>query len=149
MADKDRNGEQIDDDILRCKADILRSRDVMPPYKQEPKTGKAPTPPTDIKEIPIQKDAPKSPASAQNKNEIPQFDLAEEIMAEQRRITAIKRKAPGKKMDVPKGRREVEPISYALEQPMPEQSEESRLIAEIVARDIRKFCEGEISDKGG
>jgi hypothetical protein len=32
----------------------------------------------------------------QKKSEIPKFDLAEEIMAEQRKITAIRRKAPPK-----------------------------------------------------
>jgi len=150
MADKDINSEQIDDDILRCKADILRARDIMPPYKQtdnkqQPsKTGTNPILPTDIKELSIQKDTPKSPIAAQKKSEIPRFDLAEEIMAEQRKLTAIRRKAPGKKTEVADREVQVEPVGYTPEKTMPGQSGQDRLISEIVARDIRILCRGEI-----
>jgi len=34
-------------------------------------------------------------------SEIPKFDLAEQILAEQRKITAIRRKAPGKPQRLP------------------------------------------------
>jgi len=53
------------------------------------------------------KDLPTEPAGAvqeanesrpsDGRGEIPKFDLAEQILAEQRKITAIRRKAPGKK----------------------------------------------------
>ncbi len=42
-------------------------------------------------------DLPTEPAGAvREANAIPKFDLAEQILAEQRKITAIRRKAPGK-----------------------------------------------------
>ncbi len=37
------------------------------------------------------------PRPSDGRGEIPKFDLAEQILAEQRKITAIRRKAPGKK----------------------------------------------------
>jgi hypothetical protein len=119
MVDNDKNSEQIDDDILRCKEDILRARDIMPPYKQQ--TGEN---------------------TKRRETEIPQFDLAEEIMAEQRKLTAIRRKSPGKKTNV-------EPVSYTPQQPMPVpenpfDSAQGGLISEIVARDIRRLCGGKV-----
>jgi len=174
MADKDRKSEQIDDDILRCKADVLRARDIMPPYssatgkKETDKERKSQKPDEDTSksaqaakasnekaagkdtgsipiETTVQKKTSPSPAK-QKEGEIPRFDLAEEIMAEQRKITAIRRKAPGKKTEAERRQEQVEPISYSLEQPMPEESEQNRLIAEIVARDIKRLCRGEVSD---
>ncbi len=48
------------------------------------------------------KDLPTEPAGAvQEANEIPKFDLAEQILAEQRKITAIRRKGPGKPQRLP------------------------------------------------
>lgn len=73
--------------------------------------------------------------------EIPKFDLAEQIMAEHRKITAVRRKGPGKKAKAPKKphpaesiARNVKPGSISLG---PEQ-----VIAEIVARDIENLCIG-------
>ncbi|HUU19674.1 MAG TPA: hypothetical protein VMW72_21165 [Sedimentisphaerales bacterium] len=48
------------------------------------------------------RDLPAEPAGAvREASEIPKFDLAEQIMAEQRKITAIRRKAPGKPQRLP------------------------------------------------
>ncbi len=48
------------------------------------------------------KDLPTEPAGAvRDTSEIPKFDLAEQILAEQRKITAIRRKAPGKPQRLP------------------------------------------------
>jgi len=140
------------------------------------------------------------------RGEIPKFDLAEQILAEQRKITAIRRKAPGKPRRLPSlappllsatpvpaatqrvqiadkgvtrvqpqggaagkktesrpsdGRgeppvqeREVESIGYTINparqktgvKPPPlTLSEQGRIIAEIVARDIEKLRRGDIS----
>lgn len=188
MADKNRDNEQINDDILRCREDVLRARDIMPPYssaagkKETDKERKSQKPDEDTSKsaqaakassektagkdtspIPIETTAQKrtAPSTAKREEaEMPRFDLAEEIMAEQRRITSIRRKAPGKKSEAEVRREQVEPVSYALEQPMPEESEQNRpfdsfdftqdkyaqdrLIAEIVARDIRRLCGGKI-----
>jgi hypothetical protein len=69
---------------------------------------------------------------------IPKFDLAEQIMAEQRKIAATRRKGPGKKVDVAKQERDG-PITLAVE-PFSTSSEELKIIAEIVARDIQQLC---------
>ena len=216
MSKTDSN-EQIDADILRCKADIRRARDIIPgappPSTKETrqklkaqKTGEKTTQPADAAEISADKKkspredtvpipietiaAPKEPVppptekvnkkealkqpepeqaiSSQNnilepqaeqikpgkatsagpenaeqeKGEIPRFDLAEEIMAEHRKITAIRRKAPDKRVEVEEP--QVESTGYIREQPMPEPSEQ-QIIAEIVARDIEKLCSGDNS----
>jgi len=229
MVSTERSGKQIDADILRCKADILRSCDTVPPNQPKPaqepksqKTGentvplpktaqkpiekeeaeagqiKVPPPQNEIKQspqkiitMPAQKEPrpakdvspisqeekkktpqdrtaitidtinpskPSPPASAVNRHrieplkmpqeqtEIPRFDLAEEIMAEQRKITAIKRKAPDKKIEYQiKARiqeQEVKTISYTTEQMVPSLPEQEKIIAEIVARDIQRLCRG-------
>jgi len=136
------------------------------------------------------------PRPSDGRGEIPKFDLAEQILAEQRKITAIRRKAPGKPQRLPSlappllsatadkgvtrvqaqdgaagkkteprpsdGRgeppareREVESIGYTInparqktggiKQPPLTLSEQGRIIAEIVARDIEKLRRGDIS----
>lgn len=72
--------------------------------------------------------------------EIPKFDLAENILAEQRRVSARKRKGPGQSDDVPvetggAGRK------GSVGEPLPEEPAElQRIVAEIVARDIERLC---------
>ncbi len=146
---KAESSEQFDTDILQCKVDILRARDVIPPHDDA--TPKNPatqnnainedTSPIPIEEIPPTAPLPRPVVSInkkeeaetlQEKSEIPSFDLAEEIMAEQRKITAIRRKAPGKKTD-------------NIEQPTSALSEQEKIIAEIVARDIERLCGGDYS----
>jgi len=75
--------------------------------------------------------------------EIPRFDLAEEIMAEQRKITAIRRKAPGKKFEAQPERLQAKPVGYTIERSIPWQAEQDRIIAEIVARDIEELYRGD------
>jgi len=136
----DRN-EQIDDDILQCKADILRARDIIP-GTPEPNKARSGSHPPD-KEKTGGKDtteAPAEPASAeQEKNEIPQFDLAEDIMAEQRKIAAVRRKAPGEKTKPESHEPRAEEVGYTVEQSEPAPSYKNQIIAEIVARDIKKY----------
>ncbi len=69
--------------------------------------------------------------------DIPKFDLAEKILAEQRKITAIRRKAPGRQ-------HEVESTDYAAEWSRPVLPEQEQIIAEIVARDIKTLHDGDI-----
>ncbi len=64
------------------------------------------------------KELPTEPAGAvQEANEIPRFDLAEQIMAEQRKITAIRRKAPGKKTKAPDQQPQAQSTGYTINQP--------------------------------
>jgi len=114
--------------------------------------------------------APKAsePRPSDGRGEIPKFDLAEQILAEQRKITAIRRKAPGKpqrllslgpavtrvqaqdgaagkKTESPDQEGEAESIGYTIQQPPLTLSEQGRIIAEIVASDIEKLRRGDIS----
>jgi hypothetical protein len=101
------------------------------------------------------------PRLSDGRGGIPKFDLAEQILAEQRKITSIRRKAPGKKTEPrpsdgrgepPAQKREVESIGYparqktgGVQQPLLTLSEQGQIIAEIVARDIEKLRLGDTS----
>ena len=149
------NNEQFDVDILQCKADIFRARDIMPgntpPYKEETRQKPKPqndsentTRSADAAPIPAEKEkSVESVSTQQEKMEIPRFDLAEEIMAEQRKITAIRRKAPGKKFEAQPERLQAKPVGYTIERSIPWQAEQDRIIAEIVARDIEELYRGD------
>lgn len=82
--------------------------------------------------------SPERAETAQKAGEIPKFDLAEQIMAEQRKIAAVKRKGPGRKAEPARRPRRAESIGHALKPP-PVLSEQDQIIAEIVASDIEKL----------
>jgi len=92
---------------------------------------------------PAGKDAkPAKQADAmQENNGIPQFDLAEQIMAEQRKNASVRRKGPDRRVGAPKEKRKVEPVGHTIET-QPALPEQEQIIAEIVARDIKKLCKG-------
>ena len=77
----------------------------------------------------------------QETNEIPKFDLADQIMAEHRKNTSIRRKGPAKKTKPPKKKHPAELIARQVA-PRPIISEPQQIIAEIVARDIENLCIG-------
>jgi hypothetical protein len=157
------NNEQFDTDILQCKADILRARNIIPPHDsatpQNPviqnsaiETNAAEIPtyedvnPIPIVAIPAPLPGPKKEAETSEETpEIPSFDLAEDIMAEQRKITAIRRKAPGQKTEAQRLKPETPIVDHIIEQPKPLLSEQEKIIAEIVARDIERLCRGNYS----
>ena len=71
-------------------ADVLRAQDIVPSYNKKIHQKR------DCQKMETD-DVPDEGADVeQKKGKIPKFDLAKEIMAEQRKITAIKRKAPPK-----------------------------------------------------
>jgi len=155
------NNEQVDADILRARDIISLHRQKTRQKPQSQKTGKDTTESADTAEIStreekrIREDTSPTPVETpdstsllpslaeQEKTEIPRFDLAEEIMAEQRKITAIRRKAPGKKNEAQEAELQAGPVGYTVEQPTPGQSEQTRIIAEIVTRDIERMCRGD------
>jgi hypothetical protein len=166
------SNKQIEIDILQCKVDILRARNIIPLHDNT--TQKNPVTQNDsdaveisthkntnsipIETIPAKKTAPlPRPAVRMNEKEeaetseetpeIPSFDLAEEIMAEQRRITAIRRKAPGQKTEAQRLKPETQIVDHIIEQPKPLLSEQEKIIAEIVARDIERLCRGNYSSE--
>ncbi len=145
MATNMNNGnKQFDTNSEPRKADVLRARDIIPsapPYgniagKEENSQETVPNTsyPPAVKNTPVDTD--------QKSSEIPKFNLAEKIMAEHRRITAIRRKAPGEKDVDQKHEHEAEPGKDMAGQPMSPLSEQRQIIAEIVARDIEMLCRG-------
>jgi hypothetical protein len=81
--------------------------------------------------------------------DIPQFDLAEDIMAEQRRLSAIRRKGPDSPAQIP-----VATPQLSSDLPPPSRYSDDRgaferigagwdpIIESIVARDIERLCAG-------
>ena len=77
---------------------------------------------------------------------VPNFDLAEDIMANQRSITAVRRKSPAEK-EVQK----TEPLhinkpTAELQRPA---DAVNQAITEIVAKDIKRLCKQNGADTGG
>jgi len=126
--------------------DILRASDIIPPYKVRPtqSTSGGSAEHADSKQPAVLGTPSGGRLPAQR--EIPHFNLAEQIMAEQRKITAAKRKSPGKVglAILRKSRdftrlEQVESISYAIMQPTLPLSNQQQIIVEIVAKDIAKL----------
>jgi len=79
-----------------------------------------------------------SPQPAQS--DIPKLDLAKQILAEQRKAAAVKRKGPREQGQVQVEKASGRPAHTAEEPSVPELSEAQQVIAEIVARDIERLC---------
>ncbi len=161
--DKAKNSEQFDNDVPQSKKDVLRAHDIMPPYDQNTpaqNTKKKPIVFNEItaeekealREIPVPIEAidtPKTPPSTketsnsamdENKTDIPRLDLAEKIMAEHRKITAVRRKAPSQKIAIQEIPPTPKPATRAdwITRLNPNNEQ---IITEIVARDIAKLCQ--------
>jgi hypothetical protein len=153
---KPKDNEKLDDDILRSREDIMRAKDIMPPFDKktpffdETKDINEIVPPLGNGNIRVEKTANTSPAAEQQeeeivieninepKAEIPRFDLAEEIMAQQRKVTAEKRRFRGRpNVNIQEKRSSsAEPqVQFVARNT----HEEEKLIREIVARDIANF----------
>ena len=128
--------------------------------------------PEEKQEIPVQQNIEEEPETAasddtgQNERQIPKFDLAEQILAEHRKVAATRRKAPEPKKDITTKpaagtvgqiisqtkkaltEREADKTQDLLAKPVPDQFTENRhkpsppsqIITELVKRDIAKFC---------
>jgi hypothetical protein len=124
MAEKDR---QADDFKTPRRPDILRAKDIIP--------GAA---------------GPSGKNEGVSNTDIPQFDLAEDIMAEHRRLIAGRRKGPGSPASVnlpPPPRPSTglpavrpSPSRYGFSEGINTTSDP--VIADIVARDIEGLCRG-------
>jgi hypothetical protein len=126
MAEKER---QADEYKTPRRPDILRAKDIMP--------GAA---------------GPAGKGEGVSNTDIPRFDLAEDIMAEYRRLTAVRRKGPGGPEPAnltPSPGLPVPVMGLAIPSGRPSQSIHSfpegfsdPIIAGIVARDIERLCSG-------
>jgi hypothetical protein len=128
---------------------VLRARDVIPPFDRIvlPPDREGPE-----VEAPIQRSAPAAPparadagAAARplpgDAGEIPTYDLAENILAEQRRAAGRRRRAPGRMGDAPiASPQEVGIRAFIPETASQDLLELQRIVAEIVARDIERLC---------
>jgi len=124
--------KQVDDDILQCKADILQPKNTSEEDKNEQQVAPVSK---DSETIPIEAvEFADFSADVENTDEIPAFDLAEEIMAKQRQTVATKRKAPGAKKPA-----EVVPLRSGRKQQR-KIAPKDKIIADIVAKDIEKLC---------
>jgi hypothetical protein len=123
MADNEKQA----DNFKPRRPDILRARDIIPGA-----------------------DSPAGKNEGVSNTDIPQFDLAEDIMAEQRRLIAGRRKGPGNPAPVNP------PSAPRLSTPLPARKQfvsiygfsngfnaaADPVIADIVARDIERLCRG-------
>jgi hypothetical protein len=75
-------------------------------------------------------------------SEVPQFNLAEQIMAQQRKATAVKRKAPAVRVGPVQSPVMSSKPRSSLVSIAPHVSNHAKIVADIVARDIRKLCRG-------
>lgn len=78
--------------------------------------------------------------SNRQRGEVPQFNLAEQIMAQQRKATAVKRKAPVVKVVPVRNPAASNKSSGFMVSISPRISNHAKIIAEIVARDIMELC---------
>lgn len=114
---------------------ILRAKDIIPPYNQN-------SPNADKSE------------SFNPDSGIPKFDLAEQILAQQRKLSATKRKSPACGESRP-GRETTQKIDTSVPQPEPRLTYRSAsppatpsgqqdliIVRDIVKRDIEKLCRG-------
>lgn len=159
---------KTDDDILRCKLNILRAKDIIPPFgagKQKAPTGSSPETerssassddepessrtsgktPIKISSIPEFEEI--MPASTQG--DIPQFNLAEQIFAEQRKVSSGRRQRISR-APRPEGQEQIDkpgpfgsagpwqssPPAAIVPSPA---SPQQRIISEIIARDIKEM----------
>ncbi|MGA2678498.1 MAG: hypothetical protein ABSF37_04245 [Sedimentisphaerales bacterium] len=111
MAEKDR---QADDFKTPRRSDILRAKDIIPGAAGSAGKG-----------------------DGVSNTDIPRFDLAEDIMAEHRRLTAGRRKGPGGSAPADK-----KPFlsRYGFSEGF--NAAGDPVIADIVARDIEQLCRG-------
>ena len=129
--------KQVDNDILQCKADIFqREVESENPLQKDKNEQEAASGSKESETIPIEAVEFADIANdSENVDDIPAFDLAEEIMAEQRQTVATKRKAPGDKKAA-----DIVPLRPTKKQKR-KMSPKDKVITDIVARDIEKLCE--------
>ena len=107
--------EQHVDSSRSAKRDVLRAKDIIPG------------------------DESAGQPQGDKKAEVPRFDLAENIMSEQRRLTAVRRRGPGGKTEseaskIQKSEKNGIFQSFVMEW--------DPVVSGIVARDIEKLCGG-------
>jgi hypothetical protein len=135
---------------------VLRARDVIPPFdKMVPPVGQGGTDvePSQIPPAEASGNGGKTergfvahaderiPALPDREAQIPAYNLAENILAEQRRAAGRRRSGPGRMKDKPMAPSPRVGARVFLPEPTPQDLLElQRIVAEIVARDIARLC---------
>lgn len=149
----------MDDTGTRMRANmdkVLRALDVVPPYSNGRATdgdniaptarasGQARTPRQSRSSCRHAADAsPQGPAErATGEIRVPEFDLGERILAEQRRITGRKRKAPGTPDEAKHAGPSALPTTPLAVPSGEDLVQLHRVVADIVSRDIERLCTG-------
>lgn len=134
----------------KTDSDVLRAGDIVPPYGSKAGAAKKKTSRKKASvakkssQAKAKRPAVKSPATERGGSDIPQLDLDRQILAKQRKVTSVRRKGPGvkAKAKAPGKAAAVGSDEIAVIWAVPELAEQDQVIAEIVARDIRRLCEG-------
>jgi len=129
-------------------SDVLRAGDIVPPYgskagaARKKATKKKASAPKKTGQAKAKRPAAKSPATERKSSDIPQLDLDKQILAKQRKVASVRRKGPGVKAKASTKAAETASGEIASFRAVPGLAEQDRVIAEIVARDIRRLCDG-------
>ncbi len=137
---------------------VLRAMDVIPPFDSHCEPHRGPVNSTD--RVPLRPIAPGGrgrtdeaplvmisdevlPATG-GREDIPTLDLGEKILAEQRRTTARTRRAPGAAAPVSNDFEDETPsvVAGPVEAASDDVAQLQQIVAEIVARDIERLCQG-------
>jgi len=137
---------------------VLRAADVLPPFDEEVPPGNnsdpkasAPARPRGKTDKSKRKNRRAGAADSGGQrnavernmpgdSEIPTFDLAESILARQRRVTAGRRKKRSQAASKTDSRQNAVRLTYIDELSAQEQAELQQVVAKIVARDIERLC---------
>ena len=154
--------DEVDQNARPKRVRALRATDIMPPFDKIPAAADAggselePPSPAALEPVhtesrtdsdldadfgetsPAWQDA--EPSSADG-GVIPRYDLAENILAEQRRVAAKRRRAPSQSGDAPLDPPKPSDLKPSEpELPSEDLPELQRIVAEIVAKDIERLC---------
>lgn len=133
---------------------VLRAADVLPPFDEETLPGSDPKVSTRPRGKTAKSKRKNRRAGAADSggqrnavernmpgdSEIPTFDLAESILARQRRVTAGRRKKRSQAASKTDSRQNAVRLTYIDELSAQEQAELQQVVAKIVARDIERLC---------
>jgi len=144
------------------RARVLRAADVIPPFGKDgsqPGDGEQPGPAPSGPDAAgmsakgrhargvksTREAATQAGRASLDHKEIPTYDLAENILAEQRRVAARRRRRPGKAEDEPVAPLVASsvttgPQTFISEASSRDPLELQQVVAEIVARDIERLC---------
>lgn len=148
--------DEKDNSARPRRARVLRATDVIPPFDRLPNGATAERTDCEPPKPVVQQsgdsgshlDGTLAPGATPDVGaplaadaEIPRYDLAENILAEQRRVAARRRRAPGQVQEEPVVVSESGDFEPSLaELPSDDLPELQRIVAEIVARDIDRLC---------